>query len=242
MKSIKPSISVVIPAFNEEEYLPACLRSLQKQTFKDFEVIVVDNNSTDNTAEIARSFGARVVVEKVQGMTPARERGYKEAKADIIARTDADTIVLPDWLATVYKAFMSNPQAAAVTGNLLFTEVFGLKRGFLDIYMKYGFYGLTRLLMGHLPLIGPNHAVRKSVWTRTLISFNDKHVHEDMDLSCYLADFGEIIYCPEMEVKFSLRRWRKSFFPTLHDYNRRYFKSILIHHPGLSRKHRHPKY
>lgn len=91
----RPAVSVVIPAYNEERYLAACLTSLQKQTLKNFETIVVDNNSTDKTAEIARRFGAKVVKELKQGIIPARERGFREAKAEIIARTDADTIVAP---------------------------------------------------------------------------------------------------------------------------------------------------
>ena len=64
MRSSNPLVSVVIPAYNEEKYLPACLEALSRQTFRDFEVVVVDNNSTDRTAEIARSLGARVVHEE----------------------------------------------------------------------------------------------------------------------------------------------------------------------------------
>ena len=77
MKNGSPAISVVIPAFNEEKYLPACLEALKKQTFKNYELIVVDNNSTDKTAQIAKKFGARVVKEKKQGRNMACGRCFR---------------------------------------------------------------------------------------------------------------------------------------------------------------------
>lgn len=61
-----PFFSVVIPAFNEEKFLPNCLKSLKEQDFKDFEIIVVNNNSIDKTAKIAKEFGARVIFEKIK--------------------------------------------------------------------------------------------------------------------------------------------------------------------------------
>ena len=118
IKPNKPEISVVIPAYNEAKYLPKCLESIIKQTFNNYEIIVVDNNSTDNTAWIARSFGARVVKEKIQGMIPARERGFREAKAEIIARTDADTVVTKDWLEKIFRTFQTNPEVIALSGPI----------------------------------------------------------------------------------------------------------------------------
>ncbi|MBI4457517.1 glycosyltransferase [Candidatus Uhrbacteria bacterium] len=86
-------LSVVIPTYNEEDYLPLLLRSLQSQTFKDFEVIVADNRSTDRTRQIALEHGCVVV----DGAMPAggRNRGVAAAKGDIILFLDAD-VILPD--------------------------------------------------------------------------------------------------------------------------------------------------
>jgi glycosyltransferase involved in cell wall biosynthesis len=85
-------ISVIIPALNEAGYLPTLLRSLQKQDFRDFEVIVADARSTDDTAEIARSFGARMV----RGGSPAagRNRGAAASRGDFLFFLDAD-VTLP---------------------------------------------------------------------------------------------------------------------------------------------------
>ncbi|MBI3955353.1 glycosyltransferase family 2 protein, partial [Candidatus Gottesmanbacteria bacterium] len=100
-----PLISVVIPVYNEEKYIARCLQSVCNQNFKNYEVIVVDNNCTDKTAKIAAGFKVKIIREKIQGMTPARERGFREAKSEIIARTDADTIIPNNWLSSIYKYF-----------------------------------------------------------------------------------------------------------------------------------------
>lgn len=86
-------ISVIIPAFNEENFLPKCLESLKKQDFKDFEIIVVDNNSKDKTSEISKKFGVKILKEKNQGAAFAREAGFLKARGKIIATTDANTIL-----------------------------------------------------------------------------------------------------------------------------------------------------
>jgi glycosyltransferase involved in cell wall biosynthesis len=81
-------LSVIIPAFNEEKFLPRCLESLKNQKFKDFEIIVVDNNSTDKTAEIAKKFNVILVSEKSQGVAYARNKGAEIAKGEILIFND----------------------------------------------------------------------------------------------------------------------------------------------------------
>lgn len=84
-------ISIVIPSLNEEKYLPKLLESIRKQTYKDYEIIVADNNSTDKTREIAKKFKCKIV----NGGLPAKGRnnGAKAAKWDIIFFIDADGII-----------------------------------------------------------------------------------------------------------------------------------------------------
>ena len=94
------NISVVVPAYNEEQYIAACLSSILNQKNEALhEIIVVDNASTDATAQIAASYpGVRVVLEQNKGLPYARQRGLEEAVGDIVAYIDADTKVRPGWL------------------------------------------------------------------------------------------------------------------------------------------------
>ena len=91
-----PRISIVIPTLNEAAYLPILLDSLKAQTFRDFEIIVADANSTDRTCEIAQDYGARVV----QGGMPAigRNNGAREARGEFLFFFDADVRLPPDFL------------------------------------------------------------------------------------------------------------------------------------------------
>lgn len=86
-------LSIIIPTYNEENYIEFLLRSIQAQSFKDYEIIVADAQSKDKTRELAQNFGARVV----DGGMPAvgRNRGAAVAKGDILLFLDAD-VVLPD--------------------------------------------------------------------------------------------------------------------------------------------------
>ena len=91
-----PRISVVIPALNEEKFLPILLESLKNQTFKDYEVIVADAGSKDNTLEIANSYGARVVPGGMPG--PGRNRGAEVATGEFLFFFDSDVLLPNDFL------------------------------------------------------------------------------------------------------------------------------------------------
>ena len=96
-----PKVSVIIPAYNAIAYLPKTLASVQQQTFKDFEVLVIDDGSTDSTADWVNSLSDRnvqLIVQKNGGCASARNRGIQAAKGDYIAFLDADDIWEPSKL------------------------------------------------------------------------------------------------------------------------------------------------
>lgn len=96
-------ISVIIPVYNEEKVIAECITSLQKQTYKDFEVIVVDDGSTDSTLEILHSFPIKIFKETHQGPGVARNRGAKEANGKILVFVDSDMTFEPDFLQKLIK-------------------------------------------------------------------------------------------------------------------------------------------
>jgi len=115
--------SVVIPCYNEAAYIADALLSLRKQEFDgEYEVIVVDNNCTDDTAEIARDLGARVVTEAVAGVCNARHRGTQAAVGQIVISADADTVYGRDWLSKIEQAFRSDPDIVAVVGPCRYAD------------------------------------------------------------------------------------------------------------------------
>ena len=107
-------ITILIPAFNEEAYLPSTLHSIQAavarlpaQAAADIEIIVVDNNSTDETTAVARRMGAVVLHEPVQSIARARNTGARHAGGDVLVFIDAD-VAIPQTLLSVIHATMSD--------------------------------------------------------------------------------------------------------------------------------------
>src|SRR5258705_5823990 len=110
----RPRFSIVIPCFNEAGYVTDALLSLRKQDLDGaYEVIVVDNNCTDDTADIARDLGARVVVEPVPGVCNARQRGTEAALGEIVVSADADTAYGKDWLSRIDALFRADERIVA---------------------------------------------------------------------------------------------------------------------------------
>ena len=139
-------LSVIIPAFNEADYLPSTLDSIQHASARlrdrasvEVEVIVVDNNSTDDTAAIAEDVGVVVVCEPVQGIGGTRNRGACVAAGDVLVFVDADVAVPPTLFEAIYMA-MSDP--ACVGGGV---EVeYRPRRPVIRLYLR-GWRYLARL-------------------------------------------------------------------------------------------------
>jgi glycosyltransferase involved in cell wall biosynthesis len=93
-----PKVSVVIPAYNAEKFIEKCLLSLKEQTFKDFEIIVVDDCSKDRTYEIASKYAHVIKNEKNLGVGESRNVGARASRGEILVFTDSDVVTLPNWL------------------------------------------------------------------------------------------------------------------------------------------------
>jgi len=108
-------ISVVIPAYNEEEFLPLTIKSIHNLKRKPDEILVVDGDSTDKTREIARKLGVQVLKVEHRGIGYARQCGIEKASGDVIAFTDADTTVPTHWL-TIIEETLSKKGVVGVFG------------------------------------------------------------------------------------------------------------------------------
>jgi len=117
-----PLVSVVVPTCNRREVLQRCVEALARQTHPDYEVIVVDDCSTDDTPEFLRRFAADhpdlnircLRNEAHAGANPSRNRGIREAKGEFVAFEDSDCIAYPDWLENLLRGFTSDRVAAVV--------------------------------------------------------------------------------------------------------------------------------
>jgi glycosyltransferase involved in cell wall biosynthesis len=188
----KIRLSIVIPCFNEAGYLTDALLSLRKQDFDGVcEVIVVDNNCTDGTADIARSLGARVVVEPVAGVCNARQRGTVEARGEIVVSTDADTVYHPDWLSNIDAHFRGDERIVAVVGPCRYAD--GPRWGKLYARMLFGAVnGVYRLTGRAVYASATNIAFRREAWTG--YDTNLTQGGDELDQLRRLRKKGRVVY------------------------------------------------
>lgn len=112
-------ISVIVPFYNTEKYIGDCISALLVQSYpaEKFEIIMIDNNSIDLSAEIVKRYPSiRLLSQKKQGAYAARNRGIRQARGEIIAFTDSDCAVAPDWLQKIADA-MNHPRPGILIGR-----------------------------------------------------------------------------------------------------------------------------
>jgi len=119
--NLNPKISVIVPIYNVEPYLEKCLLSIAHQTFKDFEVIMVNDGSPDGSALIAEKFVERysnfkLISQPNMGLGCARNRGLELAKGEYVAFIDSDDCIKPDYLEKLYNAAVQNGADIAICG------------------------------------------------------------------------------------------------------------------------------
>ena len=205
-------ISVVIPAYNEEEFLARCLESFRSQSRKADEIIVVDNNSTDGTAEVAKFHGAKVIRETKQGIMPAACSGFDACEGDIIARCDADSILPVDWLERIEKSFQSLTEVGGVTGPGKFYGGNQLQARLAKVWYMYAYFLLAGSALANWPLFGSNFAIRRSLWLeiREKVHRNRADIHDDMDISMHISPTKRIYFMRKLAVGVSARSLRAS--------------------------------
>lgn len=126
-----PKVSVIIPTYNCERYLPDALESVFKQSFRDFEVVIVDDGSTDGTQEAVKKFkkkyGEKVnyVYQENRGLACARNTAIRHSRGKYIAILDADDMFLPDRLKEGVKAFEEHPEVGLVHANIFWMSEAG---------------------------------------------------------------------------------------------------------------------
>ncbi|MCW4029805.1 MAG: glycosyltransferase family 2 protein [Candidatus Bathyarchaeota archaeon] len=131
------ALSVIIPTKNSAKRISNCLKSLFHQSFKSFEVIIVDGHSTDDTVRLASAFPVTVCYENYGTRGGACNVGAQNAKGDILVFTDDDCLFPPDWLRQVYDCFAKNPHLTAFGGldvNVEDDTLSSRSRGIFDTY------------------------------------------------------------------------------------------------------------
>lgn len=207
---MKPYFSIVIPTLNEEKYLPFLLKNLERQTFKNFQIIIVDGGSSDKTIQIAKSYLKQLPINfflsKKKNVSHQRNYGAKKAKGKYLIFLDADSQISPSFLKKVFlflerkKALLIIPYIEPDRKNQNLKILFNIINIFIDI-----------LLMTKKPFSSGGNMIVEKNFFFLIGGFNEKlFLAEDHDLIQRAKKFGLTAKTSsQIKIKFNLRRMEK---------------------------------
>ena len=232
-------LSFVVPAYNEEAYLPACLESILNQidpatsglASDACEIIVVNNASNDRTREVALGYpGVIVVDEPRKGLTFARQAGFAASTGDLIANVDSDSRLTPGWVAKVLTTFAEAEAAtaakpdtqrplAAFSGPLVYYDLTPRQRVLVHVFYMTAWttYAINRYILRVGSMVqGGNFVVNRTALEsiggfNTAISFYG----EDTDIARRLNDVGEVRFTFDLKMSSSARRLKSEGMLTM---------------------------
>lgn len=160
-------ISVVIPLYNKEKQIAHTLQSVFNQIFQDFEIVIVDDGSTDGSVDEVEKFcdsRIRVILQKNAGVSVARNRGVEEAKGEFVAFLDADDEWKPEYLATQYRLYQKYPDSSVFACNYEFWDMEGKVTS--TIIRKLPFIGEDGILSNYFEVASCSHP---PLWTSAVV-------------------------------------------------------------------------
>lgn len=229
-------ISVIIPAYNEEQYLGAALQALEKQEYsrEDFEIIVVDNASTDRTSDIAKEAGADLVIfEPQKGTNRARQSGLEKSNGEIVAFLDADCVPEPWWLGRIEKKLKKNT-CSAIAGSYMFSWEEGETFFIAQLLYQWTVMPALASVMGRIfrkggVLYGGNFATLHKHLTQVRgIDTSFTFFGDDASIAKRLGKIGPVEFDPSLYVASSTRRFqREGILKTNWEYTKNYFRVMF---------------
>lgn len=177
-----PKFSIIIPVYNVEKYLKKCLESVYNQTYKNYEVIVVNDGTKDNSMDIVKNYPAKVINQKNQGLSVARNNGVEKASGEYILFLDSDDYIEKGLLKEINKSLNNNPDIVRFQIKEVFED--GKKteyneRPFTDKTGQEAFQLITKY---HFVENAWCYAIRREYYLKNNFKFKENTFHEDFGL------------------------------------------------------------
>lgn len=226
-----PIVSVIIPCYNQAQYLAECLDSVMAQTFQDFEVIVVNDGSTEGI-DILQTLNypkTTVIHQENKGLPEARNTAIKHAKGKYIFPLDADDMISEITLEKAVSVLQNNPDVGIVGGK---TELFGVETGVWNLPL----YKFPDILRGNCLVC--SCLFRRSDWEK-VGGYNPNMIYglEDWNFWLSLVELGRQVYQFD-DVFLHYRKHHKSMVTELkNERNEMMIQQIIKNHPALYKKH-----
>lgn len=202
-------VTLIIPAYNEEGFIGATLDAAIKHSRGMFkEIIVVDNSSTDKTADVARTRpGVRVIFEKQKGLTSARQAGFEAATSELLAYLDADTHITPEWIEIAMRTFHERPDIVSLSGPRRHWGAAWYRRWILNAAWYVAPIGYW--VVGYMILGGNFIAKRSAIKAIGGFDRSIEFYGEDTNLARRLSTMGKTLFRMDFYAYASARRYEK---------------------------------
>jgi glycosyltransferase involved in cell wall biosynthesis len=204
MNETNPAISVIMPVYNAGKYVKEAIESISNQTFSDWELIIIDDCSTDNSVEIIQSFhDKRIIFLKNEinlGVSKTSNRGMRIARGKFLTRMDADDISLPDRFKKQVEFLEKHPDYVLCASNV---QMFGAKQDFFSLPAEDQLLKIALLYQN--PFVNSSVLIRSKDCKKYL--YNETFPFaEDYELWINLKEEGKFASIPEVLTKYRLHQ------------------------------------
>ncbi|MBX7258083.1 MAG: glycosyltransferase [Candidatus Hydrogenedentes bacterium] len=207
MSNDSPRVTVLMPVYNNERYLPASVESILNQTYRDFEFIIVDDGSSDGSLQLLERYAEedsriRLSSRPNTGYTIALNEGLRVARGEFIARMDADDIAAPDRFRKQVQYLDDHPDCVVVGGNVLLIDCDGDPIREMCLGYTHEEIDNAHMLGQGGALIHPAVMIRKWGFDRVGEFREDYECAEDLDIFLRLAEVGKVANVPEVVLQY----------------------------------------
>ncbi|MDD2409536.1 MAG: CDP-glycerol glycerophosphotransferase family protein [Bacilli bacterium] len=247
----KKLISIIIPVYNGEIYLSDCLDSILNQTYKNIEIIIINDGSTDSTQSIINLYNKKYdfiynYYQEKAGQGIARNKGLKYAKGDFIAFIDADDIINEKFLEKLYDSINEYNSDLAICDWMYYYDNNNTKYINKNKFMGYSLLEnkTTELVLTADIYFTVNKLYRKEFLTKNNIKYGEGYIYEDYEFyikTCVLANRISTVHNPYYYVRVNQYSTTKSNYNSMLHYDS-FLKAIKVSLDGISFKNKYSKY
>ena len=189
-----PKFSIIVPVYNVENYIKKCLDSIFEQTYTDYEVIVVNDGTKDNSMDIVKNYPVKTITQKNQGLSEARNHGVEKAKGDYLIFLDSDDYWDKDLLLNISKSLTNSPDVV----RFQIREVYENNDKKIDyeekpFENKDGVSAFEEIVKYHFIENAWCYAIKRTYYQKEKFSFKKGTIHEDYGLTPLIIMKAKIV-------------------------------------------------
>lgn len=178
----KPKFSIIVPVYNTEKYVKRCLDSINSQSFKDYEVIIINDGSTDNSSDIISKYPYKIINQENQGLSMARNNGVKDASGEYLIFLDSDDYIEKDLLKEINNSLSNKPDLVRYQIKEVFDNKSDINYEEIPFDNKNGVEAFKLITNYHFVENAWAYAIKREFYLKEKFSFKKGTYHEDFGL------------------------------------------------------------